>query len=124
MQYTATFPPELNTVYLVNSGSEANELALRIARTHVSCHIATSTSSIRNSESIIVLDGWHVILNEYHMYLPLTCVYCGIGAYHGNTAALIDISPHKWAQAIDGKIYQKNHVYVVACPDSHCGSCH
>ena len=27
------FPPELDTVYFVNSGSEANELALRIART-------------------------------------------------------------------------------------------
>lgn len=30
----ATFPPELNTVYMVNSGSEANDLALRIARAH------------------------------------------------------------------------------------------
>ena len=28
----ATFPPELDTVYLVNSGSEANDLALRIAQ--------------------------------------------------------------------------------------------
>jgi 4-aminobutyrate aminotransferase-like enzyme len=30
----ATFPPELNTIYFVNSGSEANELALRLARSH------------------------------------------------------------------------------------------
>lgn len=29
----ATFPPELSVVYFVNSGSEANELALRMART-------------------------------------------------------------------------------------------
>ncbi|MFN0176349.1 MAG: aminotransferase class III-fold pyridoxal phosphate-dependent enzyme [Saprospiraceae bacterium] len=28
----ATFPPELNVAFLVNSGSEANELALRLAR--------------------------------------------------------------------------------------------
>ena len=28
-----TFPPELSVVHLVNSGSEANELALRMART-------------------------------------------------------------------------------------------
>jgi len=28
----STFPPELNVVYLVNSGSEANDLALRIAK--------------------------------------------------------------------------------------------
>ena len=31
---TSTFPQELNTVFLVNSGSEANDLALRIARAH------------------------------------------------------------------------------------------
>ena len=30
----ATFPPTLNKCFLVNSGSEANELALRLARTH------------------------------------------------------------------------------------------
>lgn len=29
-----TFPPELNTVYFVNSGSEANDLALRMAKAH------------------------------------------------------------------------------------------
>ena len=29
-----TFPSQLNTVYLVNSGSEANDLALRIAKAH------------------------------------------------------------------------------------------
>ncbi len=29
----ATFPPELSVAYLVNSGSEANELALRLAKT-------------------------------------------------------------------------------------------
>jgi 4-aminobutyrate aminotransferase-like enzyme len=30
----ATLPSDLDTVYLVNSGSEANELALRLARSH------------------------------------------------------------------------------------------
>lgn len=30
----ATLPPELDTCFLLNSGSEANELALRMARTH------------------------------------------------------------------------------------------
>lgn len=34
----ATLPEELNTIYLVNSGSEANDLALRIARTHTKKH--------------------------------------------------------------------------------------
>jgi 4-aminobutyrate aminotransferase-like enzyme/Ser/Thr protein kinase RdoA (MazF antagonist) len=31
-----TMPPELNVVFLVNSGSEANELALRLAKTYTS----------------------------------------------------------------------------------------
>jgi 4-aminobutyrate aminotransferase-like enzyme len=31
---TATFPDELSVVFLVNSGSEANDLALRLARIH------------------------------------------------------------------------------------------
>lgn len=30
----ATLPPELNTVFILNSGTEANELALRLARAH------------------------------------------------------------------------------------------
>ncbi len=30
----STFPPELNVAFLVNSGSEANELAMRIAKNH------------------------------------------------------------------------------------------
>lgn len=34
----ALFPDPLNVVYFVNSGSEANELALRLARTHTGRH--------------------------------------------------------------------------------------
>ncbi|CAE7601356.1 etnppl, partial [Symbiodinium microadriaticum] len=45
------FPPELNTVYLVNSGSEANDLALRMARAH---------TAAPNPNDVIVLD------NAYH----------------------------------------------------------
>jgi 4-aminobutyrate aminotransferase-like enzyme len=44
----ATFPPELNRVYLVNSGSEANDLALRIARQH---------TKAKNKNDVIVLDS-------------------------------------------------------------------
>lgn len=44
----ATMPPELNTVYLVNSGSEANDLALRIAREH---------ATAKNKRDVIVLDS-------------------------------------------------------------------
>jgi len=35
-QLTATLPPNLNVCFFVNSGSEANELALRLARAHTS----------------------------------------------------------------------------------------
>jgi 4-aminobutyrate aminotransferase-like enzyme/Ser/Thr protein kinase RdoA (MazF antagonist) len=59
---TATLPEPLRVVYLVCSGSEANELALRLARAHT------------GREEVIVEDA----------------------AYHGNTTALIEISPYKF----------------------------
>lgn len=85
-----TFPSELNTVYLVNSGSEANDLALRIARAH---------NKAKNNNDVICLDY----------------------AYHGHTQSLVDISPYKWAQAIDGKNYKPSSTHVVTCPDSFRG---
>lgn len=86
----ATFPPELNTVYFVNSGSEANDLALRIARSH---------SKATRKDHVICLDS----------------------AYHGHTQSLVDISPYKWYQAIDGKNYQPNTTHVVSLPDGFRG---
>ncbi|HEV8140449.1 MAG TPA: aminotransferase class III-fold pyridoxal phosphate-dependent enzyme [Pyrinomonadaceae bacterium] len=59
---TALLPDPLSVVYLVNSGSEANELALRLARAHT------------GREDVIVIDS----------------------AYHGNTSAMIDLSPYKF----------------------------
>ncbi len=59
---TATLPHPLRMVYLTCSGSEANELALRMARTHT------------GRRDVIVLDA----------------------AYHGNTSALVDLSPYKY----------------------------
>jgi len=59
---TALLPDPLSVVYLVNSGSEANELALRLARAHT-LH-----------EDVIVVDS----------------------AYHGNTSAMVDLSPYKF----------------------------
>jgi len=58
----ATLPDPLSVVYLVCSGSEANELALRLARAHT------------GRDGVILVDT----------------------AYHGNTNALIDISPYKF----------------------------
>jgi len=57
----AKFPEPLEVCFFVCTGSEANELALRLARTYT------------GQRDMIMVDG----------------------AYHGNTQALIDISPYK-----------------------------
>ncbi len=56
-----TLPDPLQVCIFVNSGSEANELAVRMARAHT------------GRRDAIVLEG----------------------AYHGNTATLVDLSPYK-----------------------------
>lgn len=90
----ATFPAELNTVYLVNSGSEANDLALRIARMH-----ALRKGRASKPNDVIVLDS----------------------AYHGHTQALVDISPYKWYQAVDGVDYKPASTHVCPIPDTFRG---
>jgi 4-aminobutyrate aminotransferase-like enzyme len=81
----ATFPDPLSVVYLVNSGSEANELALRLAKSHT------------GGTDFVVIDA----------------------AYHGNTGALVDLSPYKFAgKGGNGKA---EHVQVATLPDSYRG---
>jgi 4-aminobutyrate aminotransferase-like enzyme/Ser/Thr protein kinase RdoA (MazF antagonist) len=74
---TALLPEPLSVVYLVCSGSEANELALRLARAHT------------GREGVVVVET----------------------AYHGNTNALIDISPYKFNGP--GGRGKPPHVHVV-----------
>ena len=81
----ATLPDPLAVCFFVCSGSEANELALRLARTYT------------GAEDIIVLDG----------------------AYHGNTAALIDISPYKHDGP--GGRGAPDHVHTALMPDPYRG---
>ncbi|MCP4418662.1 MAG: aminotransferase class III-fold pyridoxal phosphate-dependent enzyme [Chloroflexi bacterium] len=80
---TATLPEQLSVCFFVCSGSEANELALRLARTHT------------GQQDLLVLDG----------------------AYHGNTAALIDISPYKFNGP--GGAGAPAHVHILPMPDSY-----
>jgi len=80
-----TLPDELSVCYFVCSGSEANELALRLAKTHT------------GGCDIVVVDG----------------------AYHGNTNALIDISPYKYNGA--GGAGAPPHVHDVVMPDMYRG---
>jgi 4-aminobutyrate aminotransferase-like enzyme/Ser/Thr protein kinase RdoA (MazF antagonist) len=82
---TATLPPPLNVVYLVCSGSEANELALRLARAYT------------GRDRMFVLDA----------------------AYHGNTSALVDISPYKFNGK--GGRGKPAHVEVMPLPDVYRG---
>jgi 4-aminobutyrate aminotransferase-like enzyme len=58
----ATLPAPLEVVFLVCTGSEANDLALRIAR------------QVTNRTDVMVIDG----------------------AYHGNTAAVMGVSPNRY----------------------------
>jgi hypothetical protein len=82
----ATLPDPLRVCFFVCSGSEANELALRMARAHTGRH------------DVLVLDG----------------------AYHGNTSALVDISPYKFAGP--GGRGKPEHVHVAASPDPYRGA--
>ncbi len=81
----ATCPPPLSVVFFVCSGSEANELALRLARAHT------------GAEDFIVVDG----------------------AYHGNTQALIEISPYKH-DGPGGK-GTPSHIHKALMPDPYRG---
>jgi len=83
---TATLPDPLKVCFFVNSGSEANELAVRIAQTHT------------GRRDAIVVDG----------------------AYHGNTATLVDLSPHK-CEGLGGAGLP-DWVHKVSKPDSYRGA--
>jgi 4-aminobutyrate aminotransferase-like enzyme/Ser/Thr protein kinase RdoA (MazF antagonist) len=82
---TATLPDALSVVYLVCSGSEANELALRLARAHT------------GGKDVIAVEA----------------------GYHGNTSAMIDISPYKF----DGRGGHGSTSWVrkVSMPDVYRG---
>jgi 4-aminobutyrate aminotransferase-like enzyme len=81
----ATLPDPLSVCFFVCSGSEANELALRLARTYT------------QSKDIIVVDT----------------------AYHGNTTALVEISPYKFDGP--GGTGAPPYVHKVPMPDVYRG---
>ena len=82
---TATLPDPLNVCIFVNSGSEANDLALRMARHYT------------GNDDILTVDG----------------------AYHGHTAALINISPYKFnSPGGKGKV---DNVHIMPMPDTYRG---
>ena len=81
----ATLPEPLSVCFFVCSGSEANELALRLARAYT------------QRRDFVVLDA----------------------AYHGNTGALVDLSPYKFAGP--GGAGAPPTTHVVPLPDPYRG---
>lgn len=77
---SAKLPMPLEVCFFVNSGSEANELALRLAQAHT------------KRKNILVLDH----------------------GYHGNTSALINISPYKFNGA--GGAGKPEYVEIIPIP--------
>jgi len=82
----ATLPDPLSVVFFVNSGSEANDLAMRLARAHTRAN------------------GW----------------VCLRHAYHGHTAAVVDISPYKFLGP--GGLGTAPNVLVADLPDARGGA--
>jgi 4-aminobutyrate aminotransferase-like enzyme len=82
---SATLPGPLEVCFFVCSGSEANELALRLART------------CTDRRDVVVIDS----------------------GYHGNTGALVELSPYKF----DGRggAGKPDHVHVAPAPDPFRG---
>jgi len=61
------------------------------------------------------------LIQYYMIFFDLIFINIVDYAYHGHTQSLVDISPYKWAQAVDGKNYCPSTTHVVACPDSFRG---
>ncbi|KAL4431001.1 hypothetical protein ABPG75_006257 [Micractinium tetrahymenae] len=88
-------PDPLQVVYMTVSGSEANDLAWRIA-----CTVARAAQAVAGDTR------------------PLH-VACIDHAYHGHTSACIDISPYKFKGP--GGMGRPVHVHVLPCPDTYRG---
>jgi len=94
-----TLPSTLDTFFFCNSGSEANDLALRIAKAYAKSKKRGGKPVPKFPDDVVVLDV----------------------AYHGHTQAVVDISPYKWRQCTDGENYHKEHIHVVSMPDTYRG---
>ena len=98
---TSTLPGNLSVAFLVNSGSEANDLALRLAHQHTGlshqkCKIKTTCCKSGNKD-VITLDH----------------------AYHGHVVSLIDISPYKFNKP--GGTGCPEFTWVAPVPDTYRG---
>ena len=88
-------PAPLEVVFFVNSGSEANDLALRLSRAH---KYSKSPDERSKKQHVIAVDH----------------------GYHGHTLAVLDVSPYKHYQG-DEIISCPDNVKIVPCPDVYRG---
>ena len=93
-------PGSLEKVFFVNSGSEANDLALRLARAYRMQQQSRHDGSTHDEST--------------------DCIIAINHAYHGHTLSVLDVSPYKHLQ---GKEIVKcpAHVKLVPCPDVYRG---
>lgn len=93
-------PDPLAVVFFANSGSEANDLALRLARAY-EMQQAQDRAAQSNPQA-------------------KSCVVTIDHGYHGHTLATIDISPYKHRQGREVKECP-DYVRMVPCPDVYRG---
>ena len=108
----ATLPDRLCVCVFVNSGSEANDLALRMARVYAAQQqqAANAGGGARESEQ-------HVTAGD----ASAGDVIVVDRAYHGHTCALINVSPYKYEHA-PGGVGRRPWVRKVPCPDTYRGA--
>ncbi|XP_032996071.1 5-phosphohydroxy-L-lysine phospho-lyase isoform X1 [Lacerta agilis] len=126
-----TLPKKLCTFYFLNSGSEANDLALRLARQYTKHEdILVVDQRLRaryvrfpgNLPSKSSLDLLLFLSQKYIRFLKSIfwapgCMLSTSSAYHGHLTSLIDISPYKFRN-LEG---QKEWVHVAPLPDTYRG---
>ena len=102
----ATMPPPLcdGRIFLVNSGSEANDLALRLAHAHADATAATAAGG-SGAASAEVLGARDVVVLEH--------------AYHGHTVGALSLSPYKFDHAGGGGRPPTTH--IAPAPDTYRG---
>mmetsp|Transcript_21863 Transcript_21863/g.43790 ORF Transcript_21863/g.43790 Transcript_21863/m.43790 type:complete len:396 (-) Transcript_21863:697-1884(-) len=91
-------PSPLEVVFFVNSGSEANDLALRLARAFKVHTSKEKDATTCREPHVIAIDA----------------------AYHGHTMTTLNISPYKYNQGDEFTKYPDN-VKIVPCPDTYRG---
>ncbi len=114
-----TLPDSLCKVFFVNSGSEANDLALRLA-------IAYRCAQYNQND-----DGNDNRLEKNKSYHDNNNFICVENAYHGHTLSALEVSPYKFCKSGEykrrlranknGLMTPGDHIYQVPCPDTYRG---